>query len=156
MTQIRIAAPIAATGPAALRALSAAAMPIAVAGGPFASRADAAAPVGAAAPSIGLVDTAGRTVSLDDFRGRHVVLERVNPGCPFVQKHHGAGNMRRLQARYGAKGVAWLAVDSTNPSHRDCLAPAARNRVAAAVDEALAGRPVSVAISAPYGCPVEY
>lgn len=85
----------------------------------------APAAVGQPAPEFRATDTAGRTVSLSDFRGRHVVLEWVNPGCPFVQKHYGAGNMQALQRLAAGQGVAWLAVNSTATDHGDHLPPAA-------------------------------
>ena len=87
--------------------------------------AHAAATVGQAAPAFTLIDTAGRSVSLADFKGRHVVLEWVNPGCPFVQKHYDAGNMQATQKGAIDRGVVWLAINSTATSARDYLAPAA-------------------------------
>lgn len=93
------------------------------AGMPLAAR--AAAAVGQAAPAFTLTDTAGRSVSLADFKGRHVVLEWVNPGCPFVQKHYDAGNMQATQKGALDRGVVWLAINSTATSARDYLAPAA-------------------------------
>jgi hypothetical protein len=89
------------------------------------TRALAAAAVGQAAPAFTLTDTAGRTVSLADFKGRHVVLEWVNPGCPFVKKHYDAGNMQATQKGAADRGVAWLAINSTATSARDYMAPAA-------------------------------
>ncbi len=53
-------------------------------------------------------DIAGKQVSLADFKGKYVVLEWNNPGCPFVQKHYDSGNMQSLQKRFGAENVAWL------------------------------------------------
>ena len=50
-------------------------------------------------------DTSGKTVSLADYKGKHVVLEWVNPGCPFVQKHYDSGNMPATQKAAEAKGV---------------------------------------------------
>jgi len=64
-------------------------------------------------------------VSLADFRGRIVVLEWVNHGCPFVRKHYGSGNMQALQKRYVDKGVVWLSIQSTHPDHPDYQAPQA-------------------------------
>ena len=61
-------------------------------------------------------DTAGRTVSLADFKGKHVVLEWVNPGCPYVRKHYDSGNMQELQKRYAEKGVVWYSVISSAPA----------------------------------------
>ncbi len=56
----------------------------------------AAASVGQPAPGFTLNDTAGKPVRLADFKGRAVVLEWNNPGCPFVRKHY-QGNMQALQ-----------------------------------------------------------
>ena len=43
----------------------------------------AAATVGQPAPDFALKDTSGKTVRLSDFKGKHVVLEWTNPGCPL-------------------------------------------------------------------------
>src|SRR5690606_24449068 len=51
------------------------------------------AAIGQTAPDFTLTDTSGKPVRLSDFRGRHVVLEWNNPGCPFVRKHY-EGNMQ--------------------------------------------------------------
>jgi peroxiredoxin len=84
----------------------------------------ASATVGQPAPAFTAVDTAGKTVSLADFKGRHVVLEWVNPGCPYVVKHYGSGNMQGTQREAAAKGVVWLSVNSTAAAARDFLKPA--------------------------------
>ena len=81
--------------------------------------------VGEAAPAFELKDTQGKTVKLADFKGRHVVLEWTNPGCPFVVKHYGAQNMQALQKEAKAKNVVWLSINSTARGHHDHLAPAA-------------------------------
>ncbi|RPH46500.1 MAG: thioredoxin family protein [Burkholderiales bacterium] len=83
---------------------------------------------GAPAPALSLRDTAGRTVSLSDFKGRTVVLEWTNPGCPFVRKHYVTGNLPGLQSKAARTDVVWLAVNSTNPEHVDYLAPAELDR----------------------------
>jgi hypothetical protein len=80
---------------------------------------------GQPAPAFTLQDTAGKPVSLADFRGRTVVLEWTNPGCPFVQKHYVSRNLPELQARYGSRELAWVLINSTHPEHVDYLAPAA-------------------------------
>ena len=84
----------------------------------------AAATVGQPAPAFSALDTAGKPVSLADFKGRHVVLEWVNPGCPFVQKHYGSANMQGTQKEAAAKGVVWLAINSTAVDAADYKAPA--------------------------------
>jgi thiol-disulfide isomerase/thioredoxin len=85
----------------------------------------AAVSVGQPAPNFSAVDTSGKPVSLADFKGRTVVLEWVNPGCPFVQKHYDSANMPATQKRATAQGVVWLAINSTNTGASDYLAPAA-------------------------------
>lgn len=83
------------------------------------------ATVGQAAPAFSVRDTAGRTVSLADYKGKTVVLEWVNPGCPYVQKHYRSANMQGTQREAAGKGVVWLAVNSTASEHGDYLTPAA-------------------------------
>ena len=94
-------------------------------GGMLATQGTQAATVGQPAPAFTLTDTSGKSVSLADFKGRHVVLEWVNPGCPFVVKHYGAQNMQATQKAAVGKGVVWLAVNSTASDARDYLTPAA-------------------------------
>lgn len=184
------------------------------------SNAFAAAPPGQMAPDFSLPATDGKTTKLADFKGKWVVLEWVNPGCPYVQKHYVTKNMQALQKEGDGKGVVWLAVNSTNPSHQDYLKPAAmgswmktqggtpratlmdekgdtgraysarttpqmllidpqgkvvyngaiddkrssnpedvktaKNHLRAALDESLAGKPVTTASTSPYGCSVKY
>jgi peroxiredoxin len=86
--------------------------------------AHANATVGQKAPDFTLLDTAGKQVRLSDYRGKLVVLEWTNPGCPFVRKHYGAANMQALQKEAAAKGVVWLAINSTETGSGDYLAPA--------------------------------
>jgi len=72
-------------------------------------------PIGAAGPDFNLPDTAGKTHSLSEYKGKYVVLEWFNPECPFVKKHYGSGNMQKLQGEYTSKGVVWLTIDSNAP-----------------------------------------
>ena len=175
--------------------------------------------VGAPAPVFSAVNSDGKTVNLNDYRGKTVVLEWTNDGCPYVRKHYGSGNMQALQKKYGNE-VVWLMVNSTAKSAADYEDPAkisgqlkqfgahpaayvmdeagrigaaygakvtphmyiidasgkvayngaiddkrstnpedvktSKNYVAAALDELKAGKPVSVATTAPYGCTVKY
>ncbi len=83
----------------------------------------ATASVGQPAPGFTLTDTAGKSVRLADFKGRAVVLEWNNPGCPFVRKHY-QGNMQALQKEAAAQGVVWLAINSTETASGDYLSPA--------------------------------
>jgi peroxiredoxin len=180
----------------------------------------AAPSVGQKAPDFSLQDTSGKKVSLADFKGKHVVLEWNNPGCPYVRKHYESGNMQEVQRDITAKKVVWLAINSTSPDHGDYLKPAdyakwmaqhkaapsavlmdedgnagktygarttphmyivnpagtliyaggiddipnaraadakkANNHVRLAISEALAGKPLSKPVTAPYGCSVKY
>ncbi len=85
----------------------------------------ASAVVGQPAPAFSLTDTSGKAVSLADFKGKTVVLEWVNPGCPYVRKHYDSANMQATQKGATDQGVVWLAVNSTAPSHGDYKPPAA-------------------------------
>jgi len=85
----------------------------------------AAATVGQPAPAFTAIDAGGKTVSLADYKGKHVVLEWVNPGCPYVQKHYNSANMQGTQKDAVAQGVVWLAVNSTAPDASDYRTPAA-------------------------------
>jgi peroxiredoxin len=70
--------------------------------------------IGDAAPDFTLQDQTGKTVQLSDYSGKVVVLEWINPDCPFVKRHYKEGTMKGLATRYADKGVVWLAVNSTN------------------------------------------
>jgi hypothetical protein len=84
----------------------------------------AAVSVGQPAPAFTATDTAGRSVSLADFKGRTVVLEWVNPGCPYVRKHYGSGNLPATQKDAVAGGVVWLSINSTAKDAGDYQPPA--------------------------------
>ena len=90
-----------------------------------ANSAFAVATVGQPAPAFTVQDSSGKTVSLANFKGKLVVLEWVNPGCPYVVKHYGSANMQGTQKDATTKGVVWLAVNSTSADHGDYKAPAA-------------------------------
>jgi peroxiredoxin len=70
------------------------------------------AQVGAPAPDFTLQDLDGKSVSLSQFRGKVVVLEWFNPGCPFVRASHTVGSLKGLADKYTSDGVVWLAVNS--------------------------------------------
>ena len=80
--------------------------------------------VGQPAPDFTLKDATGRTVQLSDYRGKYVVLEWTNPGCPYVRKHYNSGNMASTQQDASSKGVVWLSVNSTERASGDYLEPA--------------------------------
>jgi peroxiredoxin len=79
--------------------------------------------VGAPAPNFTLPDAGGKTHSLGEYKGKYVVLEWFNPGCPFVQKHYTSENMQKLQKEFTGKGVAWLTIDSSAPGAQGSLTP---------------------------------
>ena len=186
----------------------------------FTLAAHAAPAVGQSAPDFTLNDASGKPVKLSDFRGKHVVLEWTNPGCPYVRKHYDSGNMPATQKEAAAKGVVWLSINSTEKSSDEYMEPAklvawqqerkaqpsavlideegaagkaygarttphmyivdpqgrliyaggidsipssdpgdikkAVNYVRQGLNEALAGKPISVAATRPYGCSIKY
>jgi peroxiredoxin len=72
-----------------------------------------AAKVNAPAPDFTATDWKGKTVSLADYKGKYVVLEWHNKGCPFVKKYYGSGSMQKLQQEWTGKDVVWLTVVSS-------------------------------------------
>jgi peroxiredoxin len=172
------------------------------------------------APSFTAKDTHGKQHSLADYKGKYVVLEWHNQGCPYVRKHYDSGNMQKLQKQWTDKGIVWLTVISSAPDtqgyvtaeqendyvkqknaaptavlldphgelghlygakttpHMYVIDPkgtliyegaiddkpttdladvsGAKNYVTAALEEAMAGKPVTTATSRPYGCSVKY
>ena len=186
----------------------------------FISVASAAPQVGKPAPEFTLTDSDGKTHKLADFKGKIVVLEWLNHGCPFVKKHYDSGNMQSLQKKYTGQGVVWLSIVSSAPGKQGHMSTAetnktkaekkasptailidekgtvgklydakrtpemfivgkdgtliyagaiddkpspdpadvagAKNYVAQALDEALAGKPVSNPSTTSYGCSVKY
>lgn len=82
----------------------------------------AAAPsIGQPAPAFQAVDANGRTRALSEFRGKTVVLEWTNNGCPYVGKHYDSGNMQALQREATKAGVVWLTVISSAPGMQGYL-----------------------------------
>jgi peroxiredoxin len=75
----------------------------------------AAPTIDAAAPAFSGVASNGKTISLDEFKGKTVVLEWTNDGCPFVQKHYETGNMQKTQNAANEAGVVWITVISSAP-----------------------------------------
>jgi peroxiredoxin len=100
-----------------------------VAGLLIAATAFAGPTVGQPAPTFTAVDSHGKTVSLADFKGRPVVLEWSNDGCPFVQKHYKSGNMQALQKAYTARNVVWLTVLSSAPGKQGHVDGAGADRL---------------------------
>jgi peroxiredoxin len=88
-----------------------------------------AAEVGKPAPAFTLTDTNGKSHSLSDFKGKVVILEWINPGCPFVKRHYKQKNMQNLQEAAAGKGVIWLSINSTVAGHKNHLTNEAANKI---------------------------
>ncbi len=86
-----------------------------------------AARVGEPAPDFQGTDSNGKTHKLSDYRGKYVVLEWHNNGCPYVQKHYESGNMQKLQKEWTAKGVTWLTIESSAPGKQGYVTAAEEN-----------------------------
>ncbi len=72
----------------------------------------AAPQIGQPAPDFTGKTLDGKTVSLADFKGKTVVLEWYNPGCPFVKKFYDGGKMQEFQKQVIADGGAWLIINT--------------------------------------------
>jgi peroxiredoxin len=75
----------------------------------------AAPEVNQPAPLFTGMTASGKTVDLQQLRGKVVVLEWTNHDCPYVRKHYGANNMQSLQKEAAAMNVVWLQVISSGP-----------------------------------------
>lgn len=81
--------------------------------------------VGQAAPDFTLTDINGNRHTLAEFKGRVVVLEWVNPECPFVMKHYDkSGNIPKIQQAATADGIVWLQINSGHPGAQGDYEPA--------------------------------
>ncbi|MGQ0697074.1 MAG: redoxin domain-containing protein [Panacagrimonas sp.] len=182
--------------------------------------AHASVKAGEAAPDFQVASASGKPVKLSDYKGKYVVLEWTNEGCPFVQKHYKSDNMQGLQKDFTGKDVVWLTVFSSRdgsqghvdaagakkfqadykaassamlldgagtvgklyeakttphmyvvdpkgtliymgaiddtPSADSSDIPNSKNFVQLALNESLAGKPVSTPVSKPYGCSIKY
>ncbi len=73
------------------------------------------ATVGKPAPDFTLPDATGEKHTLSEYRGEPVVLEWLNPECPYVQRHYDSETMTSTLERLGgADEVTWLAIDSSH------------------------------------------
>jgi peroxiredoxin len=77
-----------------------------------------AAKVGESAPDFQATDSNGQMHKLSQYRGKFVVLEWHNNGCPYTRKHYESGNMQRLQREWTSKGVVWFTVISSAPGQQ--------------------------------------
>jgi alkyl hydroperoxide reductase subunit AhpC len=86
-----------------------------------------AAKIGEAAPDFTATASNGKTIHLADYRGKYVVLEWHNNGCPYVGKHYRSGNMQRLQKEWTGKGVIWLTILSSAPGKQGYVTASEEN-----------------------------
>lgn len=93
----------------------------------LATAAAAQARIGASAPEFTATDSHGKTHSLDEYRGKYVVLEWHNHDCPYTRKHYRSGNMQSLQKEWTAKGVAWFTVISSAPGEQGYVTASQEN-----------------------------
>ncbi|NBW78564.1 MAG: thioredoxin family protein [Betaproteobacteria bacterium] len=75
------------------------------------------------APPFAVEDATGKRRTLEEFKGKIVVLEWTSPSCPFVRAQYASGKMQELQGWAKVQGVIWLSVLSTHPARGDYLPP---------------------------------
>lgn len=75
--------------------------------------------VGEKAPNFTLTDHNGKEHNLADYADKVVVLEWVNPDCPFVVRHYKAGTMKNLAEAFSGKEVVWLAINSSHYANNE-------------------------------------
>jgi peroxiredoxin len=95
--------------------------------------------VGAPAPAFTATDSRGQTETLAQYRGKYVVLEWHNQGCPYTKKHYVSGNMQALQKEWTSKGVAWFTVISSAPGQQGYVTPSEENAYLAQMHAAPTG-----------------
>jgi peroxiredoxin len=76
----------------------------------------AKAEIGKEAPNFTLKSASGKTHSLKDFKGKIVVLEWINPDCPYVVAQY---DKKRIHNAMKAtkeidKDVVWLTINSSH------------------------------------------
>ena len=84
-------------------------------------------PPNSPAPEFQGVDSNGVQHTLSQYRGKYVVLEWANQGCPYDQKHYLSGSMESLQREWTAKGIVWLSILSSAPGQQGFVSPAQEN-----------------------------
>jgi len=97
----------------------------------FALKVSANIKVDAPAPDFTLINSYGQTVSLSDYKGKHVVLEWTNHQCPYVVKHYGSDNMQSLQRKYAEQNVVWLSIISSAEGKQGYVSASEANELTA-------------------------
>lgn len=77
--------------------------------------------VGKPAHDFSLTGHDGNVYSLAALKGKVVVLEWYNEGCPFVRKHYDSKNMQTLQNEFKDQ-VVWLSINSSTTGKQGHLA----------------------------------
>jgi peroxiredoxin len=95
--------------------------------GIFSSGVSAQVRVDGPAPAFMATDSHGQAQSLSQYRGKYVVLEWHNQGCPYTRKHYVSGNMQNLQKEWTVKGVVWFTVISSAPGQQGYVTAAQEN-----------------------------
>jgi len=83
--------------------------------------------IGQPAPDFTGADSNGKTLRLADLKGRPVVLEWTNDGCPYVKKWYSNGAMQKLQREAAAAGAVWLSIVSSAPGEQGYVDAAKAN-----------------------------
>lgn len=68
--------------------------------------------LGTQAPDFALPDTEGRTVRLADFDGKPLLVAFICNHCPYVR--HVANDLAQITAKYMAKGIAVVGINSND------------------------------------------
>lgn len=92
--------------------------------------------VGEAAPEFTASASNGKTYHLADYRGKYVVLEWHNNGCPYVGKHYNSGNMQKLQKQWTSRGVVWFTILSSAPGQQGYVSAGEENNYLAKMQAA--------------------
>jgi hypothetical protein len=92
--------------------------------------------IGDVAPGFQSVDSNSKIQKLSEYKGKYVVLEWHNQGCPYTKKHYESGNMQRLQKEWTAKGIIWLTVISSAPGKQGFVTPSQENAYLKKMDAA--------------------
>lgn len=83
----------------------------------------AAVEIGKPAPNFTATDINGNEFNLEDQKGKIVVLEWTNDGCPFVRKHYDTQNMQNTQKTATENGVVWVSIVSSAPGKQGYMTP---------------------------------
>jgi peroxiredoxin len=78
--------------------------------------------LGTAAPDFKLPDVSGKTVSLQDFRGKPVLVMFICNHCPYVK--HIRSELARLGSDYQARGAGIVAISSNDVANYPDDSPA--------------------------------